>query len=237
MTSSSSAAAVVATLVPIHDDSEELKDGLIRRPILQIQRDGASPLVLGRNHTTGIASPNIPKNAATVCYLQNKNQVWLERHSHHCSVIRKQDGAVVPLSASLQNGDVVRLYKQDYAYRVEFNENDEKNGTIVLQQTSEECMCAVCMEIMVSASAVVPCGHVFCKECLSGITECPNCRFPVQSALPIKTMDNVISKLVESSLVFSETDVQHYQSRVQPPPPAVSSQVCCVSCILVMMCC
>jgi len=219
MTSSSS--AIVATLEPISHDNEDLNYGFSKRHALSIRRD--SPLVLGRNLTTGIQYPNISKSAATIKW--KDGQVWLERHSSHCSVIQK-DGSVVPLSGPLEDGDVVRLYKQEYAYRVKLCGSTGNTSDTVLKETSEECMCSVCMEILVHATAVVPCGHVFCKDCLS-MKECPNCRLHIQRELSIKSMDNVIAKLVLSGSVFSQQDVQHYWTRVTPPTTlAISAPVC-----------
>ena len=210
--------SVVATLVPICNADEELNDHVERRHSLEIRRH--SPLVLGRNATTGIASLLIPTLAATISWKQDS--LWLERHSQDCSVIHS--ASVVPLSGKLEDGYIVRLYKQDYAYRVQIQNASKPVDTpknvdssaVPFQETSEECMCAVCMEIMVQSTAVVPCGHLYCKECLVGITECPNCRLGIQSTLPVKTMDNVIDKLVTSKRVFAATDVEQYQSRVKP---------------------
>lgn len=217
------------------------------RPSLKIRHDSSATLHLGRNVSTGIAFGEIPRKAATVLF-KKSGKFHLERHSSHVSVIRR-DGSVVPLSGPLEHDDVVRLYKQDYAYRVQLSTETEntttKENSMVFQETGEECACAVCMEIIVNATALVPCGHLFCKDCLNNISECPNCRLPVQSKLPIKTMDNVIGKLVTAGNVFSEEDVQHYASRTKPPDVVVAPvcKVCaCVAwrgvvyCIHVLAC-
>jgi hypothetical protein len=217
---------VVATLIPICNANEELNANLARRHSLEIRRN--SPLVLGRNAITGIASHKIPALVATISWIDD--YLWLERHSQDCSIVHKHSRSVVPLSGKLEDGHVVRLYKQEYAYRVQISDTKEtvESSAAIFTETSEECMCAVCMEIMVQSTAVVPCGHLYCKECLVGITECPNCRLAIQSTLPVKTMDNVIEKLVKSGNVFSGNDVKEYESRMkplvdvsaaQPPPP------------------
>jgi hypothetical protein len=84
-----------------------------------------------------------------------------------------------------------------------------------LKDASEEAACAVCMEIMVEATAIVPCGHMFCKICVSSLSECPNCRSVVQRNIPLKGMDNIIHKLVLSGNVFCPHDVQQYWKRLQ----------------------
>ena len=237
---SSSSSSVVATLEPIHHDSEELRDGFARRHVLSIRRD--SPIILGRNLMTGIHFSGIARNAATIKW--KDNHVWLERHSSHCSVIQK-NGSVVPLSGPLSHGDIVRLYKQEYAYRVKLSSSDDTTGHddvnfAVLKESSEECMCAICFEIIVESTAVVPCGHVYCRDCLQGVKECPNCRLHIQSKLPIKSMDHVIHKLVLSKTVFSPPDVQHYLQRVQPTTTIrqeTVTAVCTLVCVTLLIVC
>lgn len=49
-----------------------------------------------------------------------------------------------------------------------------------LRKLEEEFECVICREMLVAAHTLVPCGHVFCGECLMGWLEkhinCPNCR-------------------------------------------------------------
>lgn len=200
---------VVATLEPIHRQNEVLLHGLVRRPTLQLSH--GLPLVLGRNHTTGIALTSISRMAATITYSDGK-------------VLLSQGSTI----RHLAHGDVVCLQKQPsgYAYRVHLHETPTTTATTScpttttpttcpLQEASEEVVCAVCMEIIVEATAVVPCGHTYCGACLNSLTECPNCRLAVTQTTPLKGMDSLIHKLVLSQKVFCPHDTQQYWKRIK----------------------
>jgi hypothetical protein len=200
---------VAAVLEPIHRQNEVLLNGIVRRPSLQLT--AGVPLVLGRNHTTGIALTSISRSAATLSY--KEGEVWIS-----------QGGTTRPL----KNGEIISLQKpsEDYAYRLQIGETATATSTTTdttcpLKDASEEAMCAVCMEIMVEATTIVPCGHLFCKTCLSSLPECPNCRLVVKQTMPLKGMDNLIHKLVLSGKVFCPPDMQQYWKRIQSEAPPV----------------
>ncbi|GKY98943.1 hypothetical protein MPSEU_000850100 [Mayamaea pseudoterrestris] len=77
---------------------------------------------------------------------------------------------------------------------------------------TEECFCPYCLEIQVQSTTLVPCGHAFCKECVSSCNECPTCRTAVQSQVPCRTVDNIIHSMVKSNF-FSADDAQVYEER------------------------
>lgn len=225
----SSSSVVVATVEPIHGSNESLLHGLHQRSSLTLLDDPQHSLVLGRNHTTGIASQHISRKDAIISYAQNR--VWIEK-------------PVGSTKRILPHNSVICLYRNSYAYRVCIMENinnrtdDVASSTPGLTEASqetlqstiesssnqgnaaiaEEVMCSVCMEILVDSTAIVPCGHVFCKGCISSMSICPNCRLAFRQTIAIKAMDSLIAKLVSSSYqdIFHETDVLHYQTRVQP---------------------
>jgi hypothetical protein len=41
---------------------------------------------------------------------------------------------------------------------------------------TEECACPYCLEIQVQSTTLVPCGHSFCKDCITACHECPTVR-------------------------------------------------------------
>ncbi|KAK9820995.1 hypothetical protein WJX81_005884 [Elliptochloris bilobata] len=71
--------------------------------------------------------------------------------------------------------------------------------------------CAVCLEFMVAAHTVVPCGHAFCGECLAGWLDknstCPNCRAEA-SAPPVRSLplDHTLEAVVEPALWADEAE-------------------------------
>ena len=71
---------------------------------------------------------------------------------------------------------------------------------------------------MVVTHSVVPCGHMFCGECLSTWLQrthtCPKCR-SAATAPPVRAIavDNILETLVEKTM--SAEDLQHRQQRKQ----------------------
>ncbi|CCW65976.1 unnamed protein product [Phytomonas sp. Hart1] len=49
------------------------------------------------------------------------------------------------------------------------------------QDFNEELTCNICMDSWKDPQEVVPCGHIFCKECCKSIHTCSICRVPIQS--------------------------------------------------------
>ena len=82
---------------------------------------------------------------------------------------------------------------------------------------ADDLACAVCLEIVVHATTLVPCGHTFCRSCLQNTTNCPTCRGSVQSTVHCRTIDNVIASLVAQQhphpAVFEPDDVEKYRER------------------------
>lgn len=64
-----------------------------------------------------------------------------------------------------------------------------------------ELQCSICNEVIVTASIIVPCFHVFCNACIGmwfrQKKECAVCRTPSQLRLPCKILDSLIDKLME----------------------------------------
>ncbi|TPP44940.1 EF-hand domain pair family protein [Leishmania donovani] len=72
---------------------------------------------------------------------------------------------------------------------------------------SEELTCAVCLDSWKDPVELMPCGHIFCKACATGLKECPVCRDPIRSTkAPNRTLVNMA-----------------LQIRVKPPPAPASS--------------
>lgn len=75
-------------------------------------------------------------------------------------------------------------------------------GTVKLQQ---HLVCSICQDLVVAAHSMVPCGHQFCAECLSGwlatkrvgSADCPMCRARAE-APPVRaiTIDNIVADLL-----------------------------------------
>jgi Ca2+-binding EF-hand superfamily protein len=60
------------------------------------------------------------------------------------------------------------------------------------QDFSEELTCAVCLDSWKDPIELSPCGHIFCRECASGLKECPVCREKIESSSqPNRTLVNM----------------------------------------------
>ena len=48
-------------------------------------------------------------------------------------------------------------------------------------EVPKELECSICLEIWINAVEVQPCHHLFCKNCVSQLPNCPLCRSPITS--------------------------------------------------------
>eukprot|EP00873_Tetraselmis_striata_P034562 jgi/Tetstr1/454826/TSEL_041706.t1 len=92
----------------------------------------------------------------------------------------------------------------------ESNENDGKRKpeANTMQALENSLECVVCREWMVGPHSLVPCGHMFCGNCIHEWTmhhphnpSCPSCRSTI-SAPPVKCLpvDNIISDIVQGNM-------------------------------------
>jgi RING-type zinc-finger len=99
------------------------------------------------------------------------------------------------------------------------------------KEVGEEAMCAICMEIMLEPTTVCPCGHSFCRLCLTGQSECAECRGPIASQVLCRSLQNLIEQLVKlqtnGTTVFENEDFENFKNRSKTigrdPPGAVAT--------------
>jgi hypothetical protein len=78
----------------------------------------------------------------------------------------------------------------------------------------EEFTCPCCLEIIVHATTLVPCGHTFCRACWVDGPTCHTCRAPCQGTVACRALDNAIESLVRQGAGFFTTgDVEYYRVR------------------------
>eukprot|EP00124_Ichthyophonus_hoferi_P001819 Ihof_evm7s106 gene=Ihof_evmTU7s106 len=70
--------------------------------------------------------------------------------------------------------DIIKEYERE---RLEYVKNKEKEE----ERRREELVCAICCDLCAAPTTLVPCGHMFCAECLRQLNLvnnalCPNCR-------------------------------------------------------------
>ncbi|GFH55951.1 hypothetical protein CTEN210_12427 [Chaetoceros tenuissimus] len=83
-------------------------------------------------------------------------------------------------------------------------------------QILDELSCTICFEILVHTHVANPCGHVFCKSCISHLPseassnrryatkKCPCCRKEVTSFSWAKSYDNIIWNMVLMGEIFGD---------------------------------
>eukprot|EP00978_Attheya_sp_CCMP212_P005146 scaffold11365_cov43-Attheya_sp.AAC.1 len=171
---------------------------------------------------TKLVSQNpVPLEDGMTIYLDENRYGYLVRLED--SISEEKATVVTPRS----NDSVTA---EEGTQREEGNENDSNVmdvRKVAAKEMGEEVMCAVCMDIMVKAKLAVPCGHVFCGECADSLvtdrrrqqqmTTCPNCRNPISSVTPLKTLDNLVWGMCLQG-TFSADDSKHYLERMGKTP-------------------
>jgi Ring finger domain len=92
-----------------------------------------------------------------------------------------------------------------------------------MERFREESVCPICIDTMVKAFIVVPCGHSFCWVCLDKhmITKrqpgtkcmCPYCKTAVENYGPNLMVDGMISAMMRAC-VFTKEEQEAYQDRL-----------------------
>jgi hypothetical protein len=90
---------------------------------------------------------------------------------------------------------------------------------------SEEISCSVCLEIQVYPRTLNPCGHSFCTPCVKPLKQCPQCRKTIESHVPARQLDCLITTLVDVPVLLERDDVEHYHERKKATPQIVSCQL------------
>ena len=62
--------------------------------------------------------------------------------------------------------------------------NDTGEETKTLEEAEEEKLCKICYANEAD-TAIAPCGHCACEDCITTIKKCPICRSDVNSTLKI----------------------------------------------------
>ena len=52
------------------------------------------------------------------------------------------------------------------------------------------------MNMMQEATVLVPCGHAYCKKCISGQQTCPQCDKKHSASVPVKLIGDLVTKYI-----------------------------------------
>lgn len=67
----------------------------------------------------------------------------------------------------------------------------------IFKSEESNLSCYTCMNMMTDPTVMVPCGHSYCKKCITpGLTECPQCEKRFTSTAPMKILQDLCTKFV-----------------------------------------
>jgi len=218
------------------------------RPNVSVPTDG-SIVSLGKNDTTKIADMGLKRKCVSL-QLKNDNELHIlkavpQQVSVNGALVEGdghllEHGDVLALHAPeiayefrvvVEAGSLSKSNLQEEgnaspaSVSQDEKEKDETPATIssdtqLNSSIADEFCCAFCLEILVQATTIVPCGHSFCRGCVDQSSECPTCRGALQTTVPCRTLDNVIASMVsKSSSIFEADDVEKFHERSHKATP------------------
>lgn len=184
----------LAKLIPIIEMDEDQEE-----PRREIIVHANEQITLGRNKTTGIDVLLISKSAVLVEWKDDGVVVAPLKSTHSVRV----GSDSLTKETKLEHGSVLSLHNSRFAYKVEYVVTDKE------EDMNENIQCPVCLDVLVDAVILNPCGHTFCRSCRDADRNtdvCPTCRTKVQSDTPNRFANNVIWDMVQhGSLSVEET--------------------------------
>ena len=180
----------VARLVPLLD----VDDATDMRPVLRVYPD--SPMMIGRNDVnTLIELEHVSRELLRLEWRDGRLYAAPLEDDHSIRVRDK------PLAGEmvLNHGDILSLWNESYSYQVRYSEVATRSSELSSsgkRKLTDHVACPICMELLVSAVILVPCGHRFCSQCCEA-AECATCRSIVQSRIKDRCLDGLILELVQ----------------------------------------
>lgn len=171
--------------------------------------------------------------------LERSTQESVQHHQDGCKEERVSDDTKLPAKRKRVDIEIDSNIDVSTDSGGDQNDNDEDMLCSVVEESKhqeiitsarkhimDEVTCTVCMEIIVKAHTVNPCGHIFCQGCIQKILpqvtigsgcmtkSCPNCRKSIKSLSPLKSMDNLIWNMILRGDIFEEEeDLKEFMRR------------------------
>lgn len=132
--------------------------------------------------------------------LELEQEVTKKRHEEINSLIKentKYKGELDEIRKAFGN-------MQEIDARIKVAETKEEKIFGLLNQLdqiskSEESnlSCYTCMNMLTNPTVMTPCGHVYCKNCITpGLSECPQCEKRFTGTAPMKVLQDLCTKFV-----------------------------------------
>ena len=85
-----------------------------------------------------------------------------------------------------ENNNDAHDHNNDSPYVVHLVQpRDPRVDTVMLRAAAVDCPkeveCAICLDVWTDPIQLIPCGHVYCKKCVSKLDKCPQCRTDIRS--------------------------------------------------------
>jgi hypothetical protein len=196
----------VAKLIPLLDVDDETDT----RPMLRLYCD--NPVIIGRNSfNTAIERKDISRELLKLEWRDGALHVMALKEKHS---VRVRNEPLVDKTV-LNHGDVLSLWNDSYSYQVRYSENSTKSSELTSaakRKLTDHVACPICMELMIDAMILVPCGHRFCGLCAMQ-HECASCRTKVQSKVKDRYLNNFVLDLVQERCLDAE-DSANYLKRL-----------------------
>lgn len=66
----------------------------------------------------------------------------------------------------------------------------------IMTSTENNLTCYSCMKMFSDPHVLAPCGHAFCKSCVSSTDACPQCEKKYKEKAPIKLIADLVTKYI-----------------------------------------
>jgi len=195
----------VAKLIPLLD--VEFND---IRPTLRVFPN--QPIVMGRNTITMIELAEVSRELLRIEWKNEALHATPLKEVHDILI----NNEVLKEVTIVNHGEVLSLLGNQLSYQVRYTTVSTKASELsssAKRKLTDHVACPICIEVLVQATILVPCGHRFCKDCCPKV-ECASCRTKIQSYIPDRGMDALLSDLVKEQCLDTD-DSNMYMQRTE----------------------
>mmetsp|Transcript_41005 Transcript_41005/g.46581 ORF Transcript_41005/g.46581 Transcript_41005/m.46581 type:complete len:241 (-) Transcript_41005:375-1097(-) len=203
----------IAKLIPLLDvDYNDI------RPTLRVFPNQS--IVMGRNTTTMIEQAEVSRELLRIEWQKGALHAIPLKEIHDIQI----NNELLKEPRIVNHGEVLSLLGNQFSYQVRYTTISTMASELTSnakRKITDHVACPICMEILVQATILIPCGHRFCKDCCPDV-ECANCRTKIQAYIPDRGMDALLSELVKEKCLETD-DSNMYMQRTEIESRQVAS--------------